>query len=119
MLLLSPIVLAGSAIGQVYAANTCGGPGNQVTTSIDLGCRNEGNPITDLLFAIIRLLSAGVGIVVIGSIVVAGIQYSASRDDPQATAKARGRIATSLGALLIYIFAYAILNYVIPGQFFK
>jgi hypothetical protein len=96
----------------------CGGGNGQATvvTSIDLGCTGRGNPIMDMLFAFIRLLSDGVGIVVIGSIIVAGIQYSASQGDPNNTSKAITRIRSSLIALLIFIFAYAILNYVIPGQ---
>lgn len=105
-----------------YAAPTpCGGgKGEQsVKIAIDLGCKGHGNPVADLTFAIIRLLSIGVGLVVVGSIVVAGIQYTTSQDDPKATAAAEGRIKSAIIALLVYIFAYAILNYVIPAGFFK
>lgn len=104
-----------------------------VHTTIDLGCDGNAcaqgsttgycstyhNSIIDMLFAIIRLLSAGVGIIVIASIVVGGFQYTVSRGDPNATSAAIGRIRTSLIALLIYIFAFAILNYVIPNGFFN
>ncbi len=109
--------VAAAAAPAALPSNSCGGPGKSVTTSIDLGCSHVGNPIVDLLFAIIRLLSDGVGLVVVGSIVVAGIQYTTSRADPNATAQAQNRIRSSLIALLIFIFAYAILNYVVPGQF--
>ena len=98
----------------------CGSGKQKVYTSIDFGCSHKiGNPITDMTFAIIRLLSDGVGIVVIGSIIVGGIQYSASHGDPQAAAAASNRIRSSLVALFIFIFAYAILNYVIPAGFFE
>lgn len=97
---------------------SCGGASDRVYTSIDLGCTHKGNPITDLVFAIIRLLSDGVGIIVIASVIVGGIQYTTSGGDPNATAKAMGRIKSALTALLIFIFAYAILNYVVPGTFF-
>lgn len=127
------IILILSGIGAsitspVYAGTLCGA-GNDPTvkpvlakpyavkTAIDFGCTNTGNPISDLAFAIIRLLSDGVGIVVIGSVIVGGIQFSASRSDPQATSAAIGRIRSSLVALLIYIFAFSILNYLIPGGF--
>ncbi|HUC88238.1 MAG TPA: hypothetical protein VMR95_03770 [Candidatus Binatia bacterium] len=97
-----------------------GGAGNtQISTSIDFGCQAKGNPILDMLFAIIRLLSDGVGIVVIASVIVGGIQYTTSAGDPNASAKAMTRIRSSLTALLIFIFAYAILNYVIPGGFLQ
>ena len=111
--------------------------GNEITgftaTSIDFGCNGDPcrpngpggtycnkyhNGITDLIFAIIRFLSAGVGIIVVASIVVGGIQYTTSRDDPSATNAAITRIRSSLIALLIFIFAYAILNYLIPIGFF-
>ncbi len=90
-----------------------------IQTSIDIGCSGTGDPIPDLVFALIRLLSDGVGIVVIASIIVAGIQFTTSRGDPQASAKAIGRVRSSVVALAIYIFAYAILNYVIPVGFFN
>ena len=69
----------------------------------------------DALFGFIQFLSYGVGLVVVGSIIVGGIQYSASRGDPQATAQAINRIRSSLIALLIYIFGFAFLNYLLPG----
>lgn len=102
----------------------CGGnqgspTGSTVTTSISFGCKTQGSPIADLLFAIIRFLSNGVGILVVLSIVIAGIQYIGSRGEPQGTAQAIARIRSSLIALVIYIFAYAILNYLIPVGFFK
>jgi hypothetical protein len=98
------------------AKKVCGTPPG-VPTSIDFGCISEGNPITDILFAIIRFLSAGVGIVVIGSIIVGGMQYIGSRGEPQSTSKAIERIRSSVIALIIFIFGYAILNYIIPGGF--
>lgn len=103
-----------------YAFYHCGGTQNNnhpVNLSIDLGCTGQGNPISDLLFAIIRLLADGVGIVVVASVVVAGIQFSASRGDPQATSSAIDRIRTSVVALLIFLFGYGILNWLVPGGF--
>ncbi len=97
----------------------CGGGSNSYTPSVDIGCKGIGNPIMDALFGIIRFLSLGVGLIVIGSIIVGGIQYTASRGEPQATALAINRIRASLFALIIYIFAYAALNYIIPGWVLK
>jgi hypothetical protein len=100
------------------SAEKCGN-NPAVGISIKIGCRGKGNPIADMAFAVIRVLSAGVGLVVIGSIVVGGIQYSASRGDPQATAQAINRIRSSFYALLIFIFGYALLNYIIPGAILR
>ena len=111
-----------------------GGTQGLIKTSIDLGCQGNAsvkasptdgycnsyhNGITDMVFAIIRLLSAGVGILVVASVIVGGIQFSMSRSDPQASANAINRVRTSIIALIIYIFAYAILNFVVPGGFLQ
>ena len=95
----------------------CGevGSSNEVRTVINIGCRGQGNPIMDLLFAIIRFLSIGIGVVLVGSLMVAGIQYTTSRGDAGAIAKAKDRVLNVVVALLIYILAYAILNYLIPN----
>lgn len=111
----------------------CGTGSDAVSTSIDFGCygdsctssNNQGycamphNGIVDLVFAIVRFLSDGVGLVVILSVIIGGIQYITSKGDPNATQGAIKRLTSAVTALLIYIFAYAILNYVVPGAFFK
>ncbi|HWT55897.1 MAG TPA: hypothetical protein VN031_02590 [Candidatus Microsaccharimonas sp.] len=94
----------------------CGDPSkNAVTTSIDIGCKGKGNPIMDMLFAFIRFLSYGVGLVIVASLTYAGIQYTGSRGDPSANAQAVKRIQANVSALLLFVFAYAIINYIIPG----
>lgn len=109
--------------GPSSAQYTCGGTVNgvdeSVKVSINIGCEGKGYGLVDALFAIIRFLSVGVGLVVVASIVWAGIQYSAARDDPSAVAKARERIQSTLIALLVYIFASAILDFVLPAGFLK
>ena len=73
----------------------------------------------DLVFAFIRFLSNGVGLVLVASLIYGGIQYTMARADPQAMNIALTRIRSVFGALLLYVFAYAILNYLIPGQVLK
>lgn len=115
MTLLSVIVVSPS----VSAATPCGEGDSMYTPSVEIGCTNKGNAITDATFGIIRFLTNGVGLVLIGSLVYAGIQYAASRGDPQATASAIKRIESTVIALLIFIFSYAILNYVLPSGFLQ
>jgi len=110
------------SLGPVTAPHQCGSSldgQKPINTSIDFGCVGRGNALMDLTFAIIRFLSDGVGLIIIGSLVWAGIQYSGSRGDPQSTASAVNRIQSTFFALLLFIFAYAILNYIIPGQVLK
>lgn len=63
----------------------------------------------------INTLSAVAGVVIVGSVIFAGIQYSASADDPQAVAKAKGRIINALIALLFFTLGYGVINWLIPG----
>lgn len=97
----------------------CGAGDNAVKTAIDIGCKGLGNPILDALFAVIRFLTLGAGLVMIGSMIVAGIQYSASKGDPQATAAALKRIGSTFGALLLFIFIFAIANWLVPAGVLK
>jgi len=71
--------------------------------------------IIGYLVIFINVLSALAGIVIIGSIVYAGILYSASGSDPQKVSAAKDRIRNAFIALIVFIFGYAILNYLVPG----
>jgi len=102
-----------------YAGKVCGQGESKTTTSIDIGCKGKGNSITDATFAVIRFLTNGVGVVLVASTVYGGIQYTASRGDPKGTADAINRIRANVIALLLFAFAYAILNYLIPGQILR
>lgn len=75
-------------------------------------------PIQDLAFSIIKFLSTGVGLLVVASIIYAGIQYSASQGNPEATVAAKGRIQNAIIGLVIYMFIYAIVQYLVPGGIF-
>ena len=105
--------------GTSLASTTCGKGDSQYTTSIDLGCSSQGNGILDLLFGIIQFLSYGVGIVISASIIIGGLQYIGSQGNADNTNHAINRIRNSLIALLLYIFAYPILNYVLPTAVLK
>lgn len=71
--------------------------------------------ILKYLVQFVNLLSAVVGIVVVIMIAIGGLQYSASRDNPQATAAAKAKIQNALLGLVAYLFVYAFLQYIIPG----
>jgi hypothetical protein len=67
----------------------------------------------------IQLLSALVGVVVVISIVIGGIQYSSSAGDPQRAQAAKNRIRNAIIALITFIFLYALLNFLVPGGLFN
>jgi hypothetical protein len=66
------------------------------------------NPVINGLAIVVVL-----GVVI--SIIIGGIQYSASADQPQAAAAAKGRIINAVIALIAFIFFYTFLQWIVPG----
>jgi archaellum component FlaF (FlaF/FlaG flagellin family) len=76
------------------------------------------SPIVHDIQNIVNFLSAAVGVVVIGVIVLGGIQYSLAGDNATALTAARKRITNGLIALFAFLFAWACLQWLIPGGIF-
>lgn len=108
--------------------------GRNVKTKFDFGClgtayaKNPGgfpsgsknlSPILDFVYAIIRFLSIGVGIVITIALILAGIQYSASEGNAEASTKAKKHVESALTGLVIFIFTWSIMQFLIPGGVFK
>lgn len=102
----------------------CGGEGGNyvdkksVRISLNIGCRGDGNAIFDMVTAILRFLSVAVGIVLIGSAIVAGIQFTTSADNPQAKEHAIKRLYGIASAFFVFIMIWAALNFLVPGGLF-
>ncbi len=95
-----------------------------VKTKINFGCLGTKapagtGPIEDIFFAIIRFLSNGVGIMMVIALIAAGIQYTTSEGNAEQTMKSKRRIQMIVLSLFIYLFTYAILQFLIPGGIFK
>lgn len=82
---------------------------------IPQGTGIEDNVIITYLKAIINFLAIGVGIVTAISLVIAGYQFMSSRDNPQAIQAAVNRFWNAVIALILFVFMYAILNFLVPG----
>ncbi len=67
------------------------------------------------LVTFINVLSALVGIVVVGMIIMGGIQYAMSADDPQKVSAAKDKIRNAIIALVTFIFTFAFLQWIVPG----
>jgi len=63
----------------------------------------------------INFLSALAGMVIIASIMFAGFQYMTAQDNAGQIEQARKRIIMALTALVLFIFMYALLNFLVPG----
>jgi len=75
----------------------------------------EGCNIDQFIEKLINAFSGLVGVVVVLSIVIGGIQYASAGDEPGKLQAARQRITKALIALLAFIFLYALLQYIVPG----
>lgn len=102
----------GGSNSVVNSSNDCSG----VTSASSMSASNCG--IIKYIVDITNLLSALVGVVVVISIVLAGIQYSTSGTDPSAVSKAKKRITNAIIALLLYIFMFSFLQWLVPGGIF-
>lgn len=102
----------GVAAEEAASKESCGG----VAIAFKVGCREDfSNPILAYLVAVLRFLTYGVGMVVTLMIVIGGIQYSVAGGNAQSVTAAKTRIINAFLALVLYIFAFAILNFVVPG----
>lgn len=99
----------------------CGKGDQAVKTRFNFGCVGNAlpdrfaNPIYDLFFALIRFLTNGVGIILVIFIIWAGIRYATSEGNPEVTAQAKRSIQQAMIALFLYIFTFAIVNFIVPG----
>ena len=78
----------------------------------------EQNPIYVRLIQVVNFLSAGVILIIIIAITISGIQYSASGDSPDMAKMAKDRIKNAVIALVLYLFMYALLQWIVPGGLF-
>lgn len=96
-----------------------GGTGTLPVGDTTIECDDVANPESDnilcRLIQFVNFLSIGVTVVAGITIAVAGFQYIASRGDPNKTAQAINRLIQVGTAILLYVFGWALLNWLIPG----
>jgi riboflavin transporter FmnP len=96
----------------VYAGQAC------VKVAIKINgqdCVPQQDAIMAWFKMILLFLSGGVGIAAVGGIVWGGILYTTARDNAAQTQKAVTIITNAIIAILLFVFMYAILNFLIPG----
>ncbi len=80
-------------------------------------CAN--NPIVQDLNKIVNVLSGLVGVVVVGTIILGGIQFATAGDKAEAVSAAKKRIVNGVLALVVFLFIFAFLQWLIPGGIFS
>ncbi len=146
LMLMAPIMLAGnssaatstsctpppSASGttnqQHYCIPDCASGTSSGSGSNNTGCTNQNaaqcsasncDIVKAYINPAINIMSGLVGTMVVINILIGAVQYSASGGDPQAAAKARGKISGSVIALIAFAFLYAFLQWLVPGGLFN
>jgi hypothetical protein len=136
--LKTPILIIALAISLIgYAAVMAGGSASALITAKDCasgktvkqgtetvcaplgGGSAENTPLVNDIRNIIKALSAGVGVVVVGAIIVGGIQYIVAGDNPTGVVEAKKRIINGLLALAAFLLSFAFLQWLVPGGIFK
>lgn len=85
-------------------------------TCVAVGDENlQNNALFRYLVVFIQFLSIGVGFAVVGGIITGAYMYITARANASQVEKGKNWIINSIVGLLMYIFMYAILNFVIPG----
>lgn len=100
---------AGVFLGIKIGGNNCVANGSTIET----------NPIIVYTKAILKVLTVGVGIAVVGGIVWGGIKYTSARGNASQVQDAINTIINSVIGLFLYLFMFAILNFLIPGGIFS
>jgi hypothetical protein len=91
---------------------------NGIKTSIIKCDSTGGNPVTSILLQVINFLAIGVGIAVVGGIIWGGMLYASSNGDASKTKQGITVIVNAVIGLLLFIFMYAIINFLVPGGVF-
>lgn len=112
LIALTPIV--------ARAASCTDSDGQTIETSvIDCNSVNSGRGIIwDILVVFINFLSAGVGIAVVAGIVFGAVTYASAGGSAEQAKKGITFVTNAVIALVLYIFMYAIINFLVPGGLF-
>ena len=118
ILLLVPALFLGPSLAK--AATTTAPIGNNCATDAanPTNCLKKVEIVKDLNI-VVNVLAALVGVAVVGTIILGGIQFAAAGDKAEAVSAAKKRIINGLIALFAFLFVYAFLQWLIPGGAFK
>ncbi len=105
------------------AKNECSG----TPTFFDFGCTaaasdknksGNANPISRILFTVISWLTGLVTVAAIGGVIYGGILYASAGDNAGQTQKGIMFVFNAVLGLMLWIGAYAIINFLVPGGLF-
>jgi hypothetical protein len=98
---------SGSDLDILRSGENCEGDGGELT--------KDNCSIVGILIVGINFLSAVAGLAIIASVIIAGYQYMTAQDNSSQISAARNRIIWAITAMALFIFTYALLNFLVPG----
>ena len=103
------------------------GAGVSCSSGLPVDCRNDENSsdntakcingnkiVTEVINPAIKIFSVVVGVVAVIMLIIGGILYSASQDDPKRVALARKIIIDVVIGVAAYALLFAFVNYILP-----
>lgn len=78
----------------------------------------KNNPIVKWVQFFTNLFAAIVGVGAVIMVIIAGMQYSAARDNAQSIQSAKAKLMNVLIGLVTFVFLYSFLQWLIPGGAF-
>lgn len=79
----------------------------------------ESSGTWELLLAVIRIMTAGIGIVAVGMIAYAAFLYTTAMDNESQTKQAKEMIRNVAIGLAVFILMWAGIEWLIPGGIFR
>lgn len=104
------------------AKNDCAG----VATFFDFGCTGtdvkkggDANPIVATMLTALSWFTGLVALATVGGIVYGGILYASAQDNAGQTQKGIMYVVNSSMGLILWMSAYALINFIVPGGLFN
>lgn len=123
--LLLPSAVFADANKEIATCTVNGQPGVYVSIAVNgqncipiSGNTLQTNPIFIYTVAILKVMSGLVGVATVGGFLWGGILYITARASASQVEKAKTVIINATIGLLMFIFMFAILQYLIPGGIF-
>lgn len=101
--------------GVAFAESKCG---DAPTSIINCGGATGDAAILGIIKMVIQIMTAGIGILAVGTVIYGGILYSAAGGSPDNIKKAKELWVNTTVGLIIFAFFVAITNFLIPGGVF-
>lgn len=92
--------------------------GDVETSVIDCGSRTGKDAIVELIRIVVRIMTAGIGILAVGAVVFGAVLYTSSGATPDNVKRAKNIWMNTVIGLLLFAFMAALMNFLVPGGVF-